>query len=197
MKKLIARVEPGLVSEHLCWSSVDGRYLNDLLPLPYTEEALGLVCSHVEQAQDYLQRQILLENLSSYLEFTHSTMPEWTFLAAVAERTGCGILLDVNNIHVAATNHRFDPIRYLYAMPLDAVKEIHLAGFTIDHGCLIDTHSAPVAEPVWVLYRAAVARFGALPTLVEWDSELPAFDVLVGEALRAQAILEHHHAYAA
>jgi len=193
LKSLISRYEPGLVSEHLCWSSVDNRYLNDLLPLPYTEEALNHVVQRIQQVQDYLGRQILLENLSSYLQFTDSTIPEWEFLSAVAQTSGCGILLDVNNIYVNATNHGFDADVYLHAIPVSAVREMHLAGHSHEDGCLIDTHSKPVADAVWQLYERAVLRFGRVPTLIEWDNDIPSLDVLMGEANRAQQIMEGRH----
>jgi len=194
LKGLVDRYQPGLVSEHLCWSSVEQRYLNDLLPLPYTQEALNHVATRIEQVQDYLGRQILIENLSSYLEFTDSEMPEWEFLRAVARQSGCAILLDVNNIYVNARNHGFDPVQYLNAIPVHAVKEMHLAGHSDDGACLIDTHNQPVCEEVWQLYARAVDRFGPVPTLIEWDMDLPAFEVLQAEAQRAQNILERHHA---
>jgi len=193
IKILVDRYQPGLVSEHLCWSSVGQRYLNDLLPLPYTQEALNHVAARIEQVQDYLGRQLLIENLSSYLEFTASEMPEWEFLRAVANQSGCAILLDVNNIYVNARNHGFDPVQYLNTIPVHAVKEMHLAGHSNDGACLIDTHNQPVCDEVWQLYARAVDRFGPVPTLIEWDMDLPAFGVLMDEALRAQNILETHH----
>ena len=187
---LVRRIEPGLVSEHLCWSSVGGTYLNDLLPLPYTEEALDHVCLRVEQAQAFLGRQILIENVSSYLQFAHSTIAEWDFIAELSRRSGCGILLDVNNIYVNSVNHDFDPVHYIAAMTPDAVKEIHLAGFDSNGVCLIDTHGRPVSAAVWDLYRKALRRFGPIPTLIEWDTDIPALEVLLGEAGRADAIME-------
>ncbi len=189
LKHLMARVEPGLVSEHLCWGGVGGRFLNDLVPLPYTEEALAVVCRHVAQTQEFLGREILLENVSSYLQFSHSTLTEWEFVAELALRTGCGILLDVNNVYVSAVNHGFDPLRYLDAIPPRAVQEIHLAGFDRSGDLLIDTHGKLVAEPVWDLYRQALARFGALPTLIEWDTDIPELAVLIGEAAKADAFM--------
>ncbi len=206
LKGLIARFEPGLISEHLCWSAMGGRYLNDLLPLPYTEEALAHVVARISRVQDYLGRQILIENLSSYLEYAQSTMPEWEFLVEVARRSGCEILLDVNNTYVSAKNHGFDAYSYLARIPGDLVQEIHLAGFSVNrfvshgNGCgeiLIDTHSKPVAEEVWRLYGWTVDRIGRKPTLIEWDSELPHLDVLLNEANRAERILEANHALAA
>ena len=185
LARLIDRVDPALVSEHLSWSSVGGRFYNDLLPLPYTEEALALVCRHIDQAQDVLGRQLLVENISSYLQFAESTVPEWEFVAEVAHRTGCGILLDVNNIYVSSVNHGFDAVRYLRGIPVAHVREIHLAGHDHNGRCLIDTHGTPVAAPVWALYRAAAARFGRVPTLIEWDSDLPPLATLLGEAATA------------
>jgi uncharacterized protein len=201
LRELMADIEPLFVSEHLSWSSVGGRYLNDLLPLPYTEEALAHVTAHVGEIQERLGRQILIENISSYLQFDESAMPEWEFLAELANRSGCAVLLDVNNIYVSATNHGFDACRYLQAIPVRAVREMHLAGFTrktFDGGeILIDTHNRRVAPEVWRLYEAAVARFGAVPTLIEWDSDLPPLTVLLDEARQAQTIMETHHARAA
>jgi uncharacterized protein len=196
LKSLVMRFEPGLVSEHLSWGAIAGRHLNDLLPLPYTEEALSLVRAHVRETQDFLGRQILVENISSYLQFRHSTMDEADFIAALAADTGCGILLDVNNLYVNAVNHDIDPLAYLRRIPAPAVKEIHLAGFDSAGALLIDTHGKRVAEPVWELYRHAVARFGPAPTLIEWDTDLPALAVLLQEADRAREILEQCHAAA-
>jgi uncharacterized protein (UPF0276 family) len=206
LKVLVDRFQPAAVSDHLCWGAIDGRHLNDLLPLPYTEDALAVVCEHVDQAQAFLGRQLLVENVSSYLEFSDSTVPEWEFVAEVARRTGCGLLLDVNNIYVSSVNHGFDPLRYLDAIPRQAVREIHLAGFdrvVLQTGgeILIDTHARRVAGPVWHLYGEALSRTGPVPTLIEWDSELPPLEVLLEEAAKAQSILdawtEASHALAA
>jgi len=201
LKALIQRFEPGLVSEHLCWSSIGGRYLNDLLPLPYTEEALKHITERIGQAQDFLGRQILIENVSSYLQYKHSTIPEWEFITEVARASGCGILLDVNNIYVSAVNHGFDAGQYLQAIPVTAVQEIHLAGFAVNHypdgDVLIDDHGSPVHANVWALYHTAVRRFGPIPTLIEWDSDIPALSVLLQEAHKAEAILEENHALVA
>lgn len=187
----IERYQPALVSEHLCWGSVCGRHTNDLLPLPYTEEALRHFASRVREAQDALGRQLLIENVSSYLAFCDSALTEWNFLAALASESGCGILLDVNNIYVSAFNHGFDAHEYLAALPAAAVQEIHLAGHSsrnLDgHQLLIDTHNTRVAPGVWALYEAAIARFGRIPTLIEWDTDLPALEVLVAEAHQADA----------
>ncbi len=197
LRELVRAVEPGLVSEHLSWSVVNGHYLGDLLPLPMTQEALGVVCRHVTQTQEFLQRRILLENPSSYLQFPHSTIPEWEFLGHVAQRTGCGILCDVNNIFVSARNHRWNPEQYLAALPAASVGEIHLAGHArraLADGSeiLIDNHGSPVSEAVWSLYAAAIARFGPVPTLIEWDTDIPSLDVLLNEAARADAALKIH-----
>ncbi|TDF61258.1 DUF692 domain-containing protein [Cupriavidus sp. L7L] len=194
---LIRRFEPGLVSEHLSWGRIGDRYLNDLLPLPYTEESLAIVCAHVAEVQDYLQQPLLVENITSYLRFTHSTIAEPEFLAALVARTGCGILLDVNNIYVNAMNHGSDALSYIDAIPLGVVREIHLAGFDVIDGMLIDTHGQRVAEPVWHLYRHALARFGPLPTLIEWDTDIPALSVLLDEARRADQMLEIEDAFIA
>jgi len=199
LRALIARAQPGLVSEHLCWCSIGDIYLNDLLPLPYTQEALRHVTARIERVQDFLGREILIENVSSYLQYKHSTIPEWEFLSEVAARSGCGILLDINNIHVSAVNHDFDALHYLRHTPATAVKEMHLAGFSVnrleDGEILIDTHGARVAQPVWTLYREAVRRFGAVPTLIEWDTDIPPLAVLVEEMRSADTILdEERHA---
>lgn len=201
LKQLNERVQPALVSEHLCWGAVDQRYLNDLLPLPYTEEALDLVVEHVIAAQEYLGRTILLENVSTYLSYRHSTIPEWEFIAALAERSGCGILLDVNNVYVNATNHGYDAARYIRAIPKDKVGEIHLAGFTRKTGLpvalLIDSHSRPVADEVWKLYRLAIEHCGPVATLIEWDQDIPPLATLLAEAAKAEEILHAHRALAA
>ena len=190
---LVARIEPALVSEHLSWSIAGGVYFNDLLPLPYTEEALAVVAGHVAEMQDALRRPILVENPSTYLEYLHSTVGEVEFLAELVRRTGCGLLLDVNNVYVSAGNHGFDAASYLAAVPAEAVGEIHLAGHStrdIDGTLLrIDDHGSAVAEPVWALYAAVLARLGAVPTLIEWDSAIPPLPILVGEAAKAAGLL--------
>jgi hypothetical protein len=200
LKTLIERVEPMLVSEHLAWSAIGGAYLNDLLPLPYTEESLDVFCRHVGEAQATLGRRLLIENPSSYLRFRHSTIPEAEFLTETTRRTGCGILFDVNNIYVSATNFRFDPIAYLDALPAAAIGEIHLAGHhAAEHvDILIDDHGSRVAPQVWELYAAALERFGPVPTLIECDTNLPALDVLLDEVRHARELADRHpHAYAA
>ncbi len=195
LKALIERVQPAAVSEHLCWSSIGGRFLNDLLPLPYSKEAMVSVCERIRQAQDFLGRRIMIENVSSYLRFSGATMPEWEFLAEVAQRGDCDILLDVNNIYVSASNHGFDPLDYLDAIPGERIGEIHLAGYETDAGepadedFLVDTHSRPVSEPVWALYEETLRRFGPKPTLIEWDNDIPALAVLLAEARKAQKYL--------
>jgi uncharacterized protein (UPF0276 family) len=192
--ELVESIEPALVSEHLSWSVVGGQYLADLLPLPMTEEALDVVCRHVEQTQAALQRRILIENPSTYLQFRHSTIPEWEFMTAVAQRTGCGILCDVNNIFVSASNHGWNAERYLNALPAAAVGEIHLAGHalrTLDNGrsVRIDDHGSSVCAEVWALYVQALRRFGAKPTLIEWDTNIPEFEVLLDEAAQAATLM--------
>jgi uncharacterized protein len=197
----VRRYEPALVSEHLSWSSVCGRFTNDLLPLPYTEEALRHLIDRVASVQDALGREILIENVSSYLTFRSSEMTEWEFLAALADESHCGVLLDVNNIYVSANNHGFDAHDYLAGIPRRAVREIHLAGHSRrnygDRCLLIDTHNARVCADVWDLYDAAIERFGPTPTLIEWDADIPALEVLVEEAYRADAHLGVQHAVAA
>jgi uncharacterized protein (UPF0276 family) len=185
---LAGRFEPAWLSDHLCWGSAGRHYAHDLLPLPYTEEALAQVVGRVERVQERLGRRILLENVSSYVAFAHSVMPEWEFLAAVAERADCGILLDVNNVYVSSVNHGFDPSAYLAGVPVGRVGQIHLAGHS-NHGThLLDTHDAPVCAEVWDLYRAAVRRFGRVSTLVEWDDQLPPVEDVLAEAERARAV---------
>lgn len=213
LRQLCDRYEPESFSEHLAWSShgpespgpehlgpehlgpenLGADYLNDLLPLPYTEATLALVCAHVDQVQEALGRRMLLENPATYVLFAQSCIPETEFLAEVASRTGCGLLLDVNNVFVSAVNHRFDARAYLAGFALDRVGEVHLAGHAeeaLPSGpLLIDAHGTPVAEPVWALYRELVARTGPLPTLVEWDNDLPDWPVLAAEAARVEEIL--------
>ncbi len=192
LKRLVDWIEPALISEHICWVGVNGRFLNDLLPLPYTVESLDHIVSRVSEVQDYLRRDIMIENVSSYLEFAESTIPEWEFVREIARRSGCKILLDVNNIYVNATNHDFDARTYLDAIPIGSVGEIHLAGFEDTGEILIDTHGAVVSDAVWRLYEYAIARFGHVPTLIEWDTDIPALAVLLNEAQKATAILDKH-----
>lgn len=192
LAQLVARSEPFLVSEHLSWSVSGGTYLNDLLPLPYTEEALDIVAANIARAQDALGRKLLLENPSAYLRFRHSTIAEPEFLAELARRSGCGLLCDVNNIFVSAGNLGLDAGAYLDALPAAAVGEIHLGGHAVTmragRTLLIDDHGARVAAPVWELYGRAVERFGLVPSLVEWDRNLPALPVLLEEARQAARI---------
>ena len=206
LARLVERLEPALVSEHLSWSTAGGAYLNHLLPLPYTEEALAIVTAHVARVQERLRRRILVENPSGYLRFEHSTRQEAHFLAALVRETGCGLLCDVNNIHVTCANLGGEPDEYLGALPADAIGEIHLAGHAINdadgRAILIDDHGSPVAEPVWRLYERALARFGARPTLVEWDTDVPPLPTLLGEAAQAARRLdavarEEHDVHAA
>lgn len=198
LKTLVQRCEPILVSEHLSWGSVGGRYFNDLLPLPYRDDTLEHMVARVSQVQDYLQRPILIENLSSYLQFDSSDIPEWEFLAALAQRSGCGLLLDANNIYVSARNHGFNAQDFLCGIPQHLVGEIHLAGHSIktfdDGELLIDTHDQRVSAGVWSLYRDAVRRFVNVPVLIEWDAQLPALEVLVAEAQQAAMILRDSYA---
>lgn len=194
LRALCDRYAPESFSEHLAWSSHDGAFLNDLLPLPYTDETLGLVCNHIDQVQDHLGRRMLLENPATYVRFTQSEMAETDFLAEIVRRTGCGLLLDVNNVFVSATNHRADPLDYLRRFPLSAVGELHLAGHareTLASGpLLIDAHGTPVADPVWALYGEVLERAGPLPTLIEWDNDVPPFAVLLDEARKAGRMLD-------
>jgi len=186
LERLIRRFDPAWVSEHLCWGAFGRHYAHDLLPLPYTEEALAHVVERIRQVQDRLGRRILVENVSSYVTFTHSTMPEWTFVGAIAEAADCGILLDVNNIYVSAMNHGFAPSDYLAGLPPERIGQMHLAGHSDAGTHLVDTHDHPVPSPVWSLYREAVRRFGPVSTLVEWDDRIPAFEEVVAEADRAR-----------
>ncbi|RAI40254.1 DUF692 domain-containing protein [Rhodoplanes roseus] len=194
LKALCARHPPASFSEHLAWSSHGEVFYNDLLPLPYTPETLARVCEHVDAVQAALGREMLLENPSTYVLFETSTIAETDFLREVARRTGCGLLLDVNNVVVSATNHGTSAEAYLNAFPLERVKEIHLGGHAETHDdagapLLIDAHGTPVADPVWTLYERTIARTGALPTLIEWDNDVPEWPVLAAEAARARAML--------
>jgi uncharacterized protein (UPF0276 family) len=189
LARLVALAEPALVSEHLCWSSVGGRHLNDLLPLPFNEAALAHTCARIQAVQESLRHPIAVENISSYVTFAESTIAEPDFVAEVVQRTGCHLLLDVNNVYVNAVNHGFDADAYVARMPADAIAELHVAGFEAGAGCLIDTHGAPVAAPVWALYARTIARIGTRPTLIEWDTNLPPFATLEAEAAKAHAIL--------
>jgi uncharacterized protein len=191
--RLVDRVDPLLVSEHLCWGAFGGRHFNDLLPLPYTNEALALIAERVDQVQTRLGRSILVENVSSYLQYRDSTIPELEFAAELARRSGCGILLDINNLYVNAINHDFDAHAELAAMPCDYVKEIHLAGHARGDLCLIDDHGSRVTDEVWQLYGAALERFGPVRTLIEWDTRVPELAVLLEEAGKVETILAPAH----
>jgi uncharacterized protein (UPF0276 family) len=196
-KTLVDRYEPALISEHLAWSTHVDTYLNDLLPLPYTATTLAHVCDHVDQMQNAIGRPILLENPSTYVLFAESSMSETDFIRDIARRTGCSLLLDINNVFVSATNHGFSALQYLRDFPLSGVGEIHLAGHAEqedDEGelLLIDSHDGPVAGAVWQLYEIVINSCGPIPTLIEWDSKIPDWPVLRAEALAAQAILDRH-----
>lgn len=192
LKALCDRFQPAMVSEHLAWSVGDGIYLNDLLPVPYDEEALAIVCRNIERTQEKIRRPILIENLSAYIGFARATMTEPEFLREIARRTGCGLLLDINNVYVSAANLGFDAEAYIAALPADRIAEIHLAGharnMTDDGPVLIDNHGSAVAPQVWSLYRFALERFGVRPTLIEWDSEIPPLETLLGEAMWADLL---------
>ena len=197
LKTVVDRYQPEQVSEHLAWSTHDSHFLNDLLPVPYNEVTLDRVCDHIDQVQDILGRPILLENPSTYLGFDASTMSETDFIRAIARRTGCGLLLDINNVHVSATNHGYGALSYLADFPLLSVEEIHLAGHAEDIDdaglpLLIDSHDRPVDDLVWDLYEHIIGILGPLPTLIEWDNEVPDWPVLKREAQRAEAILTRH-----
>jgi uncharacterized protein (UPF0276 family) len=194
LRTLLGRYRPALFSEHLAWSSHDGVFLNDLLPLPYNARTLERVASHIDQVQDTLGVRMLLENPSTYVQFASSDIPEVEFLRAIVKRTGCGLLLDVNNVHVSAVNHGFDAAAYIDAFPVAHVGEIHLAGFAEDCDAagaplLIDAHGSPVADAVWSLYVRVLERAGPIPTLIERDNDVPAFDVLATEVARARSAL--------
>lgn len=195
LAKVVARYEPGLVSEHLAWSTHDNHYYNDLLPVPYDLATLDRVVAHISQVQDRLKRPILLENPSTYVAFAQSTMSETDFISEIARRSGCGLLLDINNVFVSATNHQFSPHEYLKHFPLGHVGEIHLAGHaqdTDENGdpLLIDAHDRPVSDAVWALYKDVVTEIGPLPTLIEWDNDVPDWPVLRREAQLADMILD-------
>lgn len=195
LKAVIDRYEPSLVSEHLAWSTHDDTYYNDLLPLPYTNETLDLVCRHLDEVQTALKRAILLENPSTYVCFENADMDECEFITAIARRSGCGLLLDVNNVHVSATNHQFDAFSYLNRFPLHHVKEVHLAGHApeldgLGLPLLIDTHDRPVDDAVWALFAHVIGNTGPLPTLIEWDNDVPQWPVLVSEMQAANSIMD-------
>ena len=194
LRRLIERYQPALFSEHLAWSSHGGSFLNDLLPLPYNLATLQRVCDHIDLVQEKLRTRLLLENPATYLLFEESTMSEAEFIRSVAARTGCGLLLDIGNVYVSAVNHGFEPMAYIDAFPIDAIEEIHLAGFAVDRDddgtpLLIDSHGCEVAEVVWALFQRTIARTGPISTMIEWDNDVPAFAALAAKAKRAQSVL--------
>jgi len=189
LSELIHQYQPEWVSDHLCWIGAEGLQTHDLLPLPFTQETVDHVSGRIKQVQDLLKRRILIENLSGYVQFASSEMEEWEFVKAVVEAGDCDLLLDVNNVYVNSENLRFDPFLYLDSIPKERVKQIHLAGHLRSEGILIDNHGAPVSEDVWDLYRHAVRRFTGTPTLIEWDLNIPEFEVLYAESKKAQSIL--------
>jgi uncharacterized protein (UPF0276 family) len=201
LRRLIDTFEPVRVSEHVSWGSLGGVYFNDLLPMPYTEEALRHLVPRIRQVQETLGRQLLVENVSSYLQFTCSQLSEWDFISALVRESGCALLLDINNVYVSAMNHGFDARRYLTSLAPEAVAEIHLAGHTVNRAgprdIRIDDHGGPVCDEVWALYVLAIERFGNVPTLIEWDTNIPPLERLVAEAHRADRVLEAAHAVAA
>lgn len=196
LREIVDRYQPAFVSEHLSWSSIDGAHWNDLLPLPHTRDAANLLVDRIHEVEEFLGRQILVENVSSYLRF-HAEMSEADFVTDIVRRSGCRLLLDVNNVYVNSVNHGFDPVDYLLAIPRDVVTEIHLAGHTRKLGLpeplIIDSHDDFVCDEVWTLYERAIGRFGACPTLIEWDANIPSLDVLIAEAERATRRMETRH----
>lgn len=189
LKTLAEQIEPAWISDHLAWISVDGRHVHDLLPLPYTEESLAHFADRVCHVQDFLGRRLLIENPSSYMAYRTTDMTEWEFLRELVQRTDCDLLFDVNNVYVSGHNHGFDPLEYLHALPADRVGEIHLAGYEEHGDYLFDTHGYRVHPPVWDLYRKTIEHLGPIPTLIEWDTDIPEFEVLVDEANKAQRVL--------
>lgn len=190
LKQLAERIKPAYISDHLCWISVEGQYLHELMPLPYTEEAITHVVERIRQVQDYLGQQILIENVSNYLRYTSSVLSEAEFLSEIANRADCHILLDINNIYVSATNHQFDAMQYLNNIDKVRVKQYHLAGYQDQGTHLLDTHGASIDSAVWELYKIALQKTGKIPTLLEWDNNIPEFPVLMAEAKRAQIIMD-------
>jgi len=190
LDRLSERARPSWISDHLCWTGVEGTNLHDLLPLPYTEETARHVADRVGRVQDRLGRRIALENVSSYLSYVSDEMSEWEFLLAIAEEADCGILLDVNNVFVSAHNHRFDAEAYIDSIPADRVFQIHLAGHSVSGPMLIDTHDHPVTDGVWTLFERAISRLGRVSTLIEWDDQIPPYETLLDEANKARSIIE-------
>lgn len=195
LKNITERYLPAIISEHLCWSSIDGNYLNDLLPLPYTEESLNHIINRINQVQEFLKRQILIENITAYVEFNYSTIPEYEFINILVKKTGCGILLDINNLYINSVNHQWNTQTYLENISATDILEIHLAGFTENYiennFVLIDSHNKSVSNEVWELYTLAIQRFGRIPTLIEWDKNLPPLGILLNEAQKANNIMEN------
>jgi hypothetical protein len=191
LKTLADQLQPAWISDHLCWTSAHGFVSHDLLPLPYTEATIQHVSKRIREAQERLERQLVIENVSSYLQYQQSTLTEWEFISAVAEEADCKILLDVNNIYVSAFNHDFDPCKYIDSIPVERVQQFHLAGYEDKGTHLLDTHGAAVSEAVWGLYTLAIQRFGALPTLIEWDNNIPALDVVLAETQRAREVQKY------
>lgn len=190
LKSLIHAVQPLLVSDHLCWTSLSGRYFHELLPLPYTDEAVHHVAKRIQQVQDFLGRRIMIENVSTYLNFTHSTMAEWEFIQAVAEEADSLILLDINNIYVSAYNNNFDAKTYLSYLSPERIAQFHLAGYEDKGTHLLDTHGSSIHQPVWKLYEEALVHFGNVPTLIEWDNQIPTFTDLLKEANKAKQLMD-------
>lgn len=190
LKKLAEKIEPAWISDHLCWTGVAGKNMHDLLPVPYSEESLSHITARIGQVQDYLNRPLVIENVSSYVTFRESEMSEWEFLKEVVRRSGCKLLLDVNNIYVSAFNHGFDPMEYIGAIPTEAVQQIHLAGHEHNGTHIIDTHDHPVVQDVWTLYGHAIERFGAVSTMIERDDHIPPFEELVMELDQARQIAQ-------
>lgn len=191
VKSLVEQVQPAWISDHLCWTGAHGLLTHDLIPLPYNLETLKHVVTRIGQAQDILGRQLVIENVSSYLQYQHSEMTEWEFLALVAQQADCKILLDVNNIYVNSFNHQFDALEYLNTIPIEHVQQMHLAGFEDKGTHLLDTHGEAIHAPVWQLYERALQRFGAVPTLIEWDNNLPQLERLMQEREQAQQVFNH------
>ncbi|PWQ94431.1 DUF692 domain-containing protein [Leucothrix pacifica] len=189
LKALADRLDPPWVSDHLCWSSVHGLATHDLIPLPYTQSTIHHVASRILDVQDYLGRELVIENVSSYLEYQDSMMPEWEFISEVVEAADCGMLLDVNNVYVSASNHNFSADTYLAAIPAGRVRQLHLGGYDDRGTHLLDTHGYPVSEPVWALFEKALKKLGPVPTLIEWDNNLPTLDVLLAEVEKAKTIM--------
>lgn len=192
VKILMERVKPQWLSDHLCWTGVDQKNMHDLLPLPYTEEAINHVASRIQQVQDFLGQRILIENLSSYITYQQSVMPEWEFLSAIAKKADCLILLDVNNVYVSSVNHEFNPMDYINALPLERVFQIHLAGHSRLDDCIIDTHDHPIVDPVWDLYAKTLERFGPISTMIERDDHIPPLEELIKELNHARQIAKHY-----